>query len=109
MKYVYLDTNQNRIVCINKKHSPDHANLYSEYVVSDDFDMSTEIEIDGELKKLQNTVDANEFLIRFNNDYKQKRINEYPKIEDQLDKIYHDGVDAWKSQIQEIKNKYPKS
>jgi hypothetical protein len=109
MKYVYLDITQNRVVCIHKKHSPDHANAYSEYIVSDDFDMSTEVEIHGELRKLPNTVDATEFIVRFNNDYRQKRINEYPKIEDQLDTIYHEGLDAWKTQIQEIKNRYPKS
>lgn len=108
MKYVYLNTTENRIVCVHKKHSAEHANLYSEYIVSDDFDMSTEIEVDGEIKRLDNTVDANEFLVRFNNDYKQKRITAYPKIEDQLDKIYHEGIDAWKAEIAEIKSRYPK-
>ena len=96
-------------MCIHKERSKDHVNIFSEYIVSDDFDMSTEVEINGELKKLQNTVDATEFIVRFNNDYRQKRINEYPKIEDQLDTIYHEGLNAWKTQIQEIKNRYPKS
>lgn len=109
MKYVYLDTTENRVVSIHKKRSDEHANLYSEYIVSDDFDMSTEIEVEGEVKKIDNTIDATEFLNRFNNDYKQKRINEYPRIEEQLDKIYHEGIDAWKAQIQEIKNRYPKA
>ena len=109
MKYVYIDISQNRVVCIHKERSKDHVNIFSEYIVSDDFDMSTEVEINGELKKLQNTVDATEFIVRFNNDYRQKRINEYPKIEDQLDTIYHEGLNAWKTQIQEIKNRYPKS
>ena len=27
--------------------------------------------------------------------YQSKRVAEYPKIEDQLDKIYHSGIDAW--------------
>lgn len=40
--------------------------------------------------------------------YKYKRKEEYPSIEDQLDKIFHEGVDAWKADIQAIKNKYPK-
>ena len=34
---------------------------------------------------------------------------EYPPIEDQLDKIYHSGVDAWKADIKVIKDKYPKT
>ena len=40
--------------------------------------------------------------------YDELRRAEYPPIEDQLDKIYHSGVNAWKSQIRAIKEKYPK-
>ena len=40
--------------------------------------------------------------------YKIKRKNEYPTIEDQLDKIYHEGIDAWKVDIKAVKDKYPK-
>lgn len=40
--------------------------------------------------------------------YKYDRMNEYPSIVDQLDKIFHEGVDAWKADIQAIKDKYPK-
>ena len=36
------------------------------------------------------------------------RRSEYPTIEDQLDLIYHSGIDAWKSKIKETKDKYPK-
>ena len=32
----------------------------------------------------------------------------YPSWEDQLDYIYHNGLDAWKTMIQNIKEKYPK-
>ena len=41
-------------------------------------------------------------------DYARKREGEYPKIGDQLDKIYHEGIDAWKADIKAIKDKYPK-
>jgi len=41
--------------------------------------------------------------------YTELRAPEYPPIEDQLDKIYHSGVTAWKTQIKEIKDKYPKT
>ena len=41
--------------------------------------------------------------------YNISRQAEYPSIVDQLDKIYHDGVDAWKTDIKIIKDKYPKS
>ena len=40
--------------------------------------------------------------------YAELRQPEYPPIEDQLDKIYHSGVAAWKKEIKEIKDKYPK-
>lgn len=42
------------------------------------------------------------------NEYKEKRQQGYPSIPDQLDKIYHDGIDAWKVDIKAIKDKYPK-
>jgi len=41
-------------------------------------------------------------------EYKVKRRDEYPSIEDQLDKIYHEGIDAWKATIKVTKDKYPK-
>ena len=40
--------------------------------------------------------------------YIQKRVDEYPSIGDQLDKIYHDGIDEWKKIIKVVKDKYPK-
>ena len=41
-------------------------------------------------------------------DYARNRAVEYPNIEDQLDKIYHSGIDAWKADIKAVKDKYPK-
>lgn len=43
-----------------------------------------------------------------NNSYKSKRRAEYPSVVDQLDLIYHSGIDAWKAKIKETKDKYPK-
>ena len=42
------------------------------------------------------------------NGYKRKRANEYPPWQDQLDDIFHNGIDAWKATIQVTKDKYPK-
>ena len=42
------------------------------------------------------------------NVYQEKRKLEYPDWGDQLDKIYHSGIDAWKTDIKAIKDKYPK-
>ena len=41
--------------------------------------------------------------------YKEQRAAEYPSIADQLDTLYHGGLDAWKAQIKTIKDKYPKA
>jgi hypothetical protein len=40
--------------------------------------------------------------------YKYQRAAEYPSFEDQFDIIFHNGLDAWKAQIQSVKDKYPK-
>ena len=43
-----------------------------------------------------------------NNAYQRNRAVEYPLIADQLDDIFHNGLDGWKATIQETKDKYPK-
>ena len=40
--------------------------------------------------------------------YKEQRAAEYPPYADQFDKIFHSGVNAWKTQIRTIKERYPK-
>jgi hypothetical protein len=40
--------------------------------------------------------------------YQRDRAKEYPSIADQLDDIYHNGIDAWKATIKITKDKYPK-
>ena len=40
--------------------------------------------------------------------YSDNRKEEYPTMPDQLDDIYHNGIDAWKATIKAIKDKYPK-
>ena len=41
--------------------------------------------------------------------YTDARKAEYPPLEEQLDKIYHSGLNAWKADIKAIKDKYPKT
>ena len=61
----------------------------------------TEAEIDAEVIRLQEEYDAQE--------YARKRQAEYPPWNEQLDKIFHDGVAKWKSEmVQPVKDKYPK-
>jgi len=40
--------------------------------------------------------------------YERNRRIEYPSMADQLDDIFHNGIDGWKATIQAIKDKYPK-
>jgi hypothetical protein len=42
------------------------------------------------------------------NDHKIARASAYPPIADQLDQIYHEGIDAWKETIAAVKAEYPK-
>ena len=41
-------------------------------------------------------------------EYQRKRAEEYPSIPDQLDDLYHNGIDGWKATIKVTKDKYPK-
>ena len=58
---------------------------------------------DIEAKQAALTTDYN------NKEYQRKRAAEYPSVVDQLDDIYHNGIDAWKATIKKTKDKYPKS
>jgi hypothetical protein len=60
----------------------------------------TEAEITAEVARLQAEYD--------NNKYQRQRAQAYPSIADQLDTIYHEGIDAWKAQIAAVKQEYPK-
>jgi len=40
--------------------------------------------------------------------YREKRAAEYPSIPDQLDLLYHEGLEGWKSVIRAVKDKYLK-
>jgi hypothetical protein len=57
-------------------------------------------QISAELTSLQTAYD--------NNEYQRDRALEYPSIADQLDNIFHNGIDGWKTTIQVTKDKYPK-
>ena len=42
------------------------------------------------------------------NAYKGQRAAAYPSIADQLDLLYHGGMDAWKAAITAVKTEFPK-
>tara|TARA_R110002050_G_C8498994_1_gene475391 strand:+ start:123 stop:446 length:324 start_codon:yes stop_codon:yes gene_type:complete len=41
-------------------------------------------------------------------EYARNRKADYPNIKDQLDEIYHNGIDSWKAVIKVTKDKFPK-
>jgi len=57
-------------------------------------------DIEAKLAELQTVYD--------NKQYQRNRAKEYPSMADQLDDIYHNGIDAWKATIKITKDKYPK-
>ena len=42
------------------------------------------------------------------NAYKGQRAAAYPSMADQLDLLYHGGMDAWKAAITAVKQEFPK-
>ena len=60
----------------------------------------TEAEITAEVARLQAEYD--------NNEYQRQRAQAYPSIVDQLDTIYHSGIDACKLTITAVKEEFPK-
>jgi len=77
--------------------------IYANLIVHDGGSKPTESDCTNGLKALQDAWDLE------NNSYKSKRRDEYPSVVDQLDLIYHSGIDAWKAKIKETKDKYTKS
>ena len=57
-----------------------------------------ESKITIEVARLQAEWNANQY----------QRDRTYPSIADQLDEIYHNGIDSWKAVIKVIKDRYPK-
>ena len=60
----------------------------------------TDAEIQAELTRLQAVHDSKQ--------YARDRQADYPSIADQLDTLYHGGIDAWKAEVKAVKDKYPK-
>lgn len=60
----------------------------------------TEEEVYAEVARLQALYEYNQ--------YQRDRAEAYPSIEEQLDLLYHGGLDAWKAEINKVKEQYPK-
>ena len=93
--------------------SLDHEAIRKAYPDAVTIDDSTgAFKTDGsKINLVQSDIDAARTTI--NNElaatkYQRDRAAEYPSVVDQLDLIYHSGIDVWKAKIKETKDKYPK-
>jgi len=75
--------------------------LYKEYLEAEDKE-----------KYLSDLKEKDELMgykvLMNNNCHQEPRKKEFPSFEEQLDIIFHHGIDEWKNQINKIKEKYPK-
>ena len=93
----YMSENEAELIA----HSKDHKDMDGTTYLESDWEVGEAPE--KEIMVLLAKQDSD------NEKYDSKRMREYPTIEDQLDKIYHEGIDAWKNDmIKPIKDKYPK-
>ena len=77
--------------------------VYSNLIIHDSSKSKpSEEDCTNGLKALQDAWDLE------NDSYKSKRRAEYPSVADQLDDIYHNGIDGWKATIKAVKDKYSK-
>ena len=76
--------------------------IYANLIVHDGGAKPSESDCTTGLSNLQTAWDLE------NDSYKSKRRAEYPSIKDQLDDIYHNGIDGWKTTIKAVKDKHSK-
>ena len=92
--WVKVDANGNKI--------PNDQRMCWEHaiVVQDGVTKPTKEEFDAKVAELQAAYESKA--------YARNRAQAYPSIADQLDTIYHEGIDAWKATIAAVKQEYPK-
>ena len=73
---------------------------YESTIWKDSNDTVAKDVIDAKVAELQTDYEAKQ--------YQRDRAVAYPSIPDQLDTIYHQGLDAWKAEIKAIKDAHPK-
>ena len=77
--------------------------IYANLIVHDGGSKPTESDCNNGLKALQDAWDLE------NDSYKSKRRADYPSVVDQLDDLYHNGIDGWKATIKAVKDKHSKT
>lgn len=85
-------------------------NLYPDVTFIDDgkgvFDaQGTLVTIDEQAVQAEITRLEADYAVK---QYQRDRAAAYPSIADQLDLLYHQGIDGWKAAITAVKQEYPK-
>ena len=78
----------------------EHTQTYETIVWKNENDIVQKEIIDAKITELQTDYDSKQ--------YQRDRAVAYPSIPDQLDTIYHQGLDAWKAEIKAVKDAHPK-
>ena len=74
---------------------------YDDLIILDDSkDKPTEKSLTDALAKQQSDFDANK--------YQRNRAVSYPTWQEQMDLLYHSGLDGLKAELKKTKDKYPK-
>ena len=74
--------------------------LYENIDWQDERPIPTQTELDAKIAELQAEYDSKQ--------YQRDRAVAYPSIQDQLDMLYHQGIDGWKAEIKKVKDAHPK-
>ena len=82
-------------------------NNLAEFFYSGD-DINTIEWLNGTKPISKNTILSKQSELQALEDVYENRRKDYGTIVSQLDEIYHNGLDSWKTRISNIKQKYPK-
>ena len=101
MRYTLFDAFQ-RLVDPNAQWGFANGDKYENliWMSGDSYTQPTEEECVQKLAEINYEYEVKE--------YQRHRAAEYPSYADQFDQIFHDGIDAWKATILDVKRKYPK-
>jgi hypothetical protein len=87
-----------------------NKDLKAEYTVGEDYESLIWHSVSIPKPSYEELLNAYIAFLEYKNStrYKELRKEAYPSIEDQLDLIFHGGLEAWREVIQDVKNRYPK-
>ena len=107
MKYLVLDNN-NLILGWGDNPKSEHQASTSDAIPEYDNTTQSIYWENNQIVVKNDNQKIAEKQVRIATQYQRDRASQYPSIADQLDKIYHSGIDAWKTDIKAVKDEFPK-